>query len=347
MSSDRLDQRHRQVLRAVIAEYVETAQPVGSRSIARHHMRGLSPATIRNVMADLEDMGYLAQPHTSAGRLPTDKAYRFYVDALERVPWTATPGPRASSAGRPPAAEQVICEAPSRLSQVTSMTGMLLAPPLRHTGLDRIELVPLSDGRALAVIVTDTGWITTRAVVPEPRQTADDLRELGRALSRRYRGWTFQAIVDDIAVSAETLDPLWTKHRAVGDQLVSLLRDRTLYISGATNLLNQRDFGDMVAVRNLLKAFEDKARLVDLLTRMAQERGIQVVIGVENPVTEMQECSLVTSTYTYRDQVLGVLGVVGPRRMLYSDVISLVDEAARRVSDSLARITEEPLYFPS
>ena len=172
MSEPALDPRLRQVLLAVIAEYVETAQPVGSRSVARRHVRGLSPATIRNAMADLEDMGFLTHPHTSAGRVPTDKAYRFYVNVLGEVPWKAAPGGQKTAEAAPPSAdgaERLMAETPTRLSDGTHMTGMLLAPPLRRTALDRIELVGLGEDRALAVVVTDTGWVTARALTPMPR----------------------------------------------------------------------------------------------------------------------------------------------------------------------------------
>jgi heat-inducible transcriptional repressor len=227
----------------------------------------------------------------------------------------------------------------------THMTGVLLAPPLRHTALDRIEIVRLSEGRGLAVVVTDTGWVTTQAISVEPRHVPDDLREVGRALTRRYRGKTFQAIVDDLAAPVDPLDPLWTRDRPILDQVASLLRARTLYVSGAINMLDHPDLSDVATVRGLLHAFEEKARLVDLLSRMGQERGIQVIIGGENPVEEMRECSVITSTYTYRGQALGVLGVVGPRRMPYADVISLVDETARLVSSTLARVRRE-IYLP-
>ena len=343
MSAPPLDQRLRQVLLAIIAEYVETAQPVGSRSISRRHIPGLSPATIRNAMADLEDLGYLTQPHTSAGRVPTDRAYRFYVDALGQVPWKATEAPEAVPTAD--AAERLMAGTPGLLSDGTHMTGMLLAPPLRRTALDRIELVALGEDRALAVVVTETGWVTARAITPLPRPSLEELREIGRTLTRRYRGKTFQTILDDIERPNDPLDPLWTRYRSLLDQIGGLLRDRNLYISGAINVLDHPDFSDVGTMRGLLKAFEDKARLVDLLTHLAEQRGVQVMIGGENPVEEMRECSLITSTYTYRGQVLGVLGVVGPRRMPYGDVISIVDETARLVSRSLSRVQRE-LYMP-
>ena len=344
-----LDERRRRVLVAIIAEYVESAEPVGSGAIARRHVRGLSAATIRNVMADLEELGYLSQPHTSAGRVPTDKAYRFFVDHLQGMPWVdrATAGAAARETAAPvTGVERLMAETPAQLSQGTHMTGILLAPPLQQTALDRIELVPLAEGRALAVVVTDTGWVTTQPLSVETRLTLDDLREMGRSLTRRFRGKTFQAILDEVAAPADPLDPLWTRGRAVLDQVVAVLRARTLYVSGALNMLDHPDLTDVATVRRLLHAFEEKARLIDLLSRIAQERGVQIIIGAENPLEEMREVSLVASTYSYRDQVLGVLGVVGPRRMAYSDVISIVDETARLVSSSLSRVRPE-LYLPS
>ena len=347
MTTPSLDQRSRQVLLAVIAEYVETGEPVGSRAVARRHIRGLSPATLRNAMSDLEDLGYLAQPHTSAGRVPTDAAYRFYVDHLQRVPWVAGKAPAMGQpSGTPPdAAERLMAEAPALLSSGTHMMGVLLAPPLKHTALDRIELVALDDARALAVLVTDTGWVTARPINSVPRGGSEELRETGRALTRRFRGKTFQEILDDLAAPADPLDPLWTRSRGVLDEVVALLRDRTLYLSGATNMLDHPDLSDTATLRSVLRAFEDKARLIDLLSRMAEERGLQVMIGSENPMEDMRGCSLITSTYTYRDQVLGVLGVVGPRRMPYSEVMSVVDETARVVSSALSRVRQH-LYLP-
>jgi heat-inducible transcriptional repressor len=348
MSTLTLDERGRQILVAVIAEYVRTAEPVGSRAVARRHVRKLSPATIRNVMADLEEMGYLTHPHTSAGRVPTDKAYRFYVDHLERVPWIGAERERGGHAPVPQAdaAAQLMAETPGQLSVRTHMTGMLLAPPLQHTALDRIELVPLGDGRALAVIVTETGWVTARAISTVVRVPGDDLREMGRVLTRRYCGKTFREIVDDVAAPADPLDPLWTRSGRLLEQVAAILRDRTLYVSGAINMLDHPDLSEVSTVRSLLQAFEEKAQLIDLLSRLAAERGVQVMIGSENPVKEMRECSLIASTYTYRDQALGVLAVVGPRRMAYPDVIALVDETARLVSDSLSRVKHQ-LYLPS
>ncbi|HEU5193843.1 MAG TPA: heat-inducible transcription repressor HrcA, partial [Methylomirabilota bacterium] len=188
-----MDARHRDVLIAVIREYIDSAEPVGSRALVKRHFPHLSPATIRNAMADLEDMGYLAQPHTSAGRVPTDKAYRFYVDSF---PPAQQPG--AGSLARAPrraGVEGFMEQASSHLSSATRLTGLLLAPPLKHTTITRVDLMPLEDDRALAVIVTDAGWMTVREISLDPPLAADEVRRIARELTRRFRDRTVEQIV--------------------------------------------------------------------------------------------------------------------------------------------------------
>src|SRR2546426_892775 len=236
-----MDARQRDVLVALIREYVDSAEPVGSRVLSKRHFPHLSPATIRNVMADLEEMGYLAQPHTSAGRIPTDKAYRFYVDSF----------PPPSAGGKP-----------------------------------------------------------------------------GSALTRRFRDRSVEEIVDMETAPADPLDALHTRARGVTEQIVAMLRGRTLYVSGAINILDHPEFWDIAQTRALLRTFEQKERLADLMTSLSGDAGVRVTIGEENPVGAMRECTLITSTYLYRDQVLGILGVVGPRRLPYPEGMSIVDETA-------------------
>jgi heat-inducible transcriptional repressor len=342
------DERRRQVLTAVLVEYVETTEPVGSRAVAKRYRLGLSPATIRNTMADLEEMGYLSQPHPSAGRVPTDKAYRFYVDHLAGdldLPPAETVELRRHYAA-PGGTEQLMEQTSFHLSALSRMTGVLLAPPLKQTVLARIELIPLSNERALALVATEGRWITTRTLSLDSPIAADDLREVGRQLTRRFRGKTFQEILEELSAPADPLDPLRARVGTLVDQVFSLLRDRTLYVGGAINILDHPEFWDIATMRTLLRVFEEKDRLIDLLSQQAEENGVQVMIGRENPYAEMQECSLVTSTYTYRDQRLGILGVLGPKRMPYPRVITLVDETARLMSRALSRQRQE-LYLLS
>ncbi|MBI4611365.1 MAG: heat-inducible transcription repressor HrcA [Candidatus Rokubacteria bacterium] len=344
-----LDERCREVLRTVIEEYIETAEPVGSRSVARHSRLGLSPATIRNTMGDLEELGYLGQPHPSAGRVPTDKAYRLYVDTLSgqrRIAESETATLRTQLGNLPPGFEQMMTETSIRLSGLSRMTAVLLAPPLKQTRLASVNLIPLPNDRALAVVMTEADWITTRTLTPEPRVAPDDLRELGRVLTRRFRGRTFQEILEEVASPSDPLDPLHARMGPLVREIFSTLRDRSLYVGGAINILEHREFWDIATMRVILRAFEEKERLIDLLSELAGDSGVRVIIGSENPFEEMHECSLVTSAYVYENQALGTVGVLGPKRMPYTRLISLVAEAAGLVSQSLARYRQQ-LYLPS
>jgi heat-inducible transcriptional repressor len=341
-----MDDRHRDVLIAVIRQYIDSAEPVGSRFLARRYFPSLSPATLRNVMADLEEMGYLAQPHASAGRVPTDKAYRFYVESFPRPEGR---GPRGADAPRPARASGVdglMERASSHLSVVTRMTGLLLAPPLQKTTIARVEIIPLDEGRALAVVVTDSGWVTARAIDVEPPVAAEDLRQIARDLTRSFGGRSVADILEQETSPRDPLDALHTRARAITEQILALLRGRTLYISGAINMLDHPEFWDIETTRELLRAFEQKERLAELMTSLAEDAGVRVTIGEENPYPEMRECTLITSTYLYRDQVLGILGVVGPRRLPYPEVMSVVHETARHMTEALSRVRHE-LYLPS
>jgi heat-inducible transcriptional repressor len=340
-----MDPRHRDVLIALIREYIDSAEPVGSRVLTKRYFRNLSPATIRNVMADLEELGYLAQPHTSAGRVPTDKAYRFYVESFPPAP-PAAARPAETVAPRHSIIDSYMEKTSSHLSTATRMTGLLLAPPLKRTTLSRVELLPLAEDRALAVLVTDSGWITARAITLDPPLPADDVRKIGRELTRRFRNRTVEDIVEMEKNPDDPLDELHTRARDITEQILALLRGRTLYVSGAINMLDHPEFWDIETTRTLLRTFEQKERLADLMAALAEDAGVRVTIGEENPFAEMRECTLITSTYMYRDQVLGILGIVGPRRLPYPEVINVVDETARTVTEALSRVRQE-LYLPS
>lgn len=343
-----MDVRQRDVLVAVIREYIDSAEPVGSRVLCKRHFPSLSPATIRNAMADLEEMGYLVQPHTSAGRVPTDKAYRYYVDSF---PPASAAAPATGAAAALPARRRsgidgFMERTSSHLSDATRLTGLLLAPPLQQTIVARVDLMPLPDDRALAVVTTDAGWLTVREITLDPPLTADEVRAVGRELTRRFRDRSVQDIVEMEDAPADPLDALHTRARAVTEQIVAMLRGRILYVSGAINMLDHPEFWDIETTRELLRTFEQKEKLAELMTALASEAGVRVTIGEENPVSVMRECTLITSTYMYRDQVLGILGVVGPRRLPYPAVISIVKETAEHVTEALSRVRHD-LYLPS
>ena len=340
-----MDARQRDVLIALIREYVDSAEPVGSRVLSKRHFPHLSPATIRNVMADLEEMGYLAQPHTSAGRIPTDKAYRFYVDSFP--PPSSSTGPAGSPLPpRRSGIEGFMERTSSHLSTATRLTGLLLAPPLAQTVIARVDVMPLEEDRALAVVTTDAGWITVREIALDPALGPEEARAIGRELTRRFRARSVEEILAMESAPSDPLDTLHTRARGVTEQIVAMVRGRTLYVSGAMNILDHPEFWDIHQMRALLRTFEQKERLADLMTALSNDAGVRVTIGEENPVDAMRDCTLITSTYLYRGQVLGILGVVGPRRLPYPEVMSVVNETARQVTEALSRVRQD-LYLPS
>ena len=313
--------------------------------LTKRHFPNLSPATIRNTMSDLEDLGYLAQPHTSAGRVPTDKAYRFYVEsfppaaagfARRRVVAGATP-----SGGRLHHGADVLAPLGGHSPDRTAAGAAAQAHDDRPRGP-----APLEGDRALAVVVTDAGWLTVREITLDRPLAVDEVRAIGRDLTQRFRDRTVQQILDMELAPDDPLDTLHTRARVVTEQIVAMLRGRTLYVSGAINMLDHPEFWDLDTTRQLLRTFEQKEQLAELMTTLAADEGVRVTIGDENPVGGMRECTLITSTYMYRDQVLGILGVVGPRRLPYPDVIAAVNETARQVTEALSRVRQD-LYLPS
>jgi heat-inducible transcriptional repressor len=343
VSGSELQERARQVLQAVLFEYIVTAEPVGSRQVARKYALGLSPATIRNTMADLEDLGYLTHPHTSAGRVPTDKAYRYYIDSM--MGRTELGRPEAlrlqrQVSGARSEIDDLMEATSAQLSELSHYAAVILAPPLQHSRLERIEMIPVEGGRALVVLATETGWGMSRILAFEEPVKASEIREVARLLTERLSGLTFQEIR---ARTAEAVPP------PDGDRLIRVaayivrmvfpsLWDRNLYVGGAMHMLDQPEFG-IGTMRALLRTFEEKRQLIELLTTRARATDeVQVVIGSEMPYQEMHETSLVAASYKFQNRVLGVLGVVGPRRMPYAKIVPLVEYTARLVSRRLARI---------
>jgi heat-inducible transcriptional repressor len=311
MSTGELSERARQVLQALLFEYTVTAEPVGSRQVSKRHALGLSPATIRNTMADLEEMGYLAQPHTSAGRVPTDKAYRYYVDSLMGRTEIGRPDAhrlQRQVSGTRSEIDDLMEATSAQLSELSHYAAVILAPPLQHTRLERVDLIPVEGDRAIVVLATDTGWGMSRILAFEEPGASPDAERVLRVAAY---------------VARKVFQSLW---------------DRNLYVGGAMNMLDQPEFG-IGTMRALLKTFEEKRQLIELLTTRAQASGdVQVVIGSEMPFQEMQETSLVAASYRFHDRVLGVLGIVGPRRMPYAKIVPLVEYTARLVSRRLTRL---------
>lgn len=337
-----LTERNRRILEAIIEEYIETAEPIGSRTVTRRHPLGLSPATVRNVMSDLEELGYLRQPHTSAGRVPTGKGYRFYVDSILQVR-QLTSGEKQRLAThyhlRGLRAEEVLREAGKALSAISSYTGIVMAPRLDTTVFRHIDFIPLSEGRVLVVFVTRSGLVQNKIIQPREPISPRDLEKISANLNRRLKDLTIQEVKEQLFNEMEKAkaryDELLRKTLLLSQEALKDELGGQVFIEGASNILEQPEFADVSRMKQLFRAFEQKSLLIDLLDRSQKADGLQIFIGSETEYTEIDGCSLITTHYASSRGTIGALGVIGPSRMHYSQVIPVVDYTAKLVSQVL------------
>lgn len=339
----RLDERKRRVLQAVIDDYIVTAEPVGSRTISRKYGFGCSPATIRNEMADLEELGYLSQPHASAGRVPSNKGYRFYVDCLME---TRQPGERELGIIRQihqrktRELEALLHLIGKLLSETTNYASLVTGPQPRNGQFHSLQVIPLSEGQALLLVVGDGGLLHNRVMdIPDGTSIAE-LQQMARLLTERLEGLTLDRIGRGVL---RTLDLELTRYREIINQTLDILRlweedemEERVYLAGTTNILNQPEFKDVDKVRALLGALEQE-QLVSRLLASRESDSLTVAIGEELRIKEMEDCSLVSATYSVGGRVVGRIGVLGPRRMDYSRVVSIVDYLTRTLNDVLQK----------
>lgn len=336
-----LDERKRQVLRAIIDSYIETAEPVGSRTIARRHDLGVSSATIRNEMADLEETGYLQQPHVSAGRVPSDKGYRFYVDTLVE-PHAFTPLDylriQQEILGVELSLERSIHEAARLLALLTKSVSLVVAPGMDQLVFKHLQLVSLEDTSILVTMVLHPGIVKNRLIRTEQEFTQEQILELSTALNQKLKGLTYRDL------SSTVLSEVIRDYGEIGQVLVELIlqalaeeKGEQVYASGVVNILNQPEFKDVERAKALFEAIEQKESLLSAITSTTKNSGVQVVIGHENLHDVMHDCSLVTATYFIGSDVVGALGVIGPTRMDYAKVMAAVS----LVSNSLSTLLTE------
>uniref|UniRef100_A0A831UD86 Heat-inducible transcription repressor HrcA n=1 Tax=Geobacter metallireducens TaxID=28232 RepID=A0A831UD86_GEOME len=336
-----LSERNKKILEAIIEDYIVTAEPVGSRAVTRRHGLNLSPATVRNAMADLEEMGFLTSPHTSAGRVPTDQAYRFYVDSLlavgridkaerERI------RKRYSGAGRDMGA--VLHETSRLLSSVSHYMGIVLAPRFSSTTLRHMEFVKLGGRRILAILVADNGAVQNRLIESEEEFTDSDLARMSNYLNELLQGLPVaqvrSRILEEMRSEKILYDRLFSRALRLSEQTI-VESGAQIFMEGQTNILDQPEFADVGRMKEVFRAFEEKSQLVDLLDRCMSAQGVQIFIGSETHLSQMEGLSVITSTYVSGKNTLGVLGVIGPTRMGYGKVIPIVDYTAKLVSKLL------------
>ncbi|MEL7608423.1 MAG: heat-inducible transcriptional repressor HrcA [Bacillota bacterium] len=342
-----LDERKLQILQAIIDDYILTAAPIGSRTISKRTDIGLSSATIRNEMSDLEELGFLEQPHTSAGRIPSDKAYRLYVNNIMKKTKLTPDECSAISklfSRRVDAVEDVIRQTAWVLSNVTHYTSMVLAPQLKSVKLKHIQLVPISERKALVVIVTNTG-ITRDSIVHIPADMdAYHLERLSRMLTAHFANMRLEeasrSMEHFFSEEVNSYRGLLKSMSEVLNQRISGSQARSVELSGATNMLNYPEYSDLDKARAFLSAIETKDYLFNMLAN-ASKLEFTVTIGSENESMDMKDCSVVTATYKIGEDPIGSMGVIGPTRMNYAKVLAILGFMGNSLSEMLTNLIEE------
>ena len=336
---EELNERSRNILGAIIEDFIETGEPVGSRAITRRHKMNLSPATVRNVMSDLEEAGFLYSPHTSAGRIPTEKGYRFYVDSLAHFREPGVLLEKEFAEGRfleGMGLEERLQRAGRILSATSSYAGIVSAPSFDGTVFRHIEFVKLSEQKILAILVSRSGAVQNKIVESLEPISSGDLEKITNFVNSRLTGLTIrevkELIVREMAREKALYDTLYRRAFLLSQKALEDHPEADILIEGASNILEQPEFADLERMKKLFRAFEQKNLLVKLLDQCRGADGIRVFIGSEFDLVELEGCSLVTSTYTSVSGISGTLGVLGPSRMPYSAVIPLVYQSARLVS---------------
>ena len=331
-----LDDRARLLLKTLIERYIADGQPVGSRTLSRASGLDLSPATIRNVMSDLEEIGLIASPHTSAGRVPTARGYRLFVDTM----LTAQQGEMDAPALTPDQPQKVIANAAQLLSNLSHFVGVVMAPR-RSSVFKHIEFLRLSKRRLLLIIVAPDGDVQNRVLFTDTDYTASELQEASNYLNANFSGMAIEQVRARLHHEVDRLRgeiaKLMQAAVQVGSEVMSQAQDEVV-ISGERNLLAVTDFSsDMNQLRRAFDLFEQKAQLMRLLDVSSEAEGVRIFIGGESQTVPVEDLSVVSAPYEVDGQVVGTLGVIGPTRMPYDRMIQIVDITSRLVSNALSQ----------
>jgi heat-inducible transcriptional repressor len=337
-----LSERQRMILSAIIDDYVRSAEPIGSRSISKRGNVGFSPATIRNEMSDLEEMGFLEQPHTSAGRIPSHKGYRYYVDHLLQHGTLSAhelDSMKVVFAQRIQEMEDVIQHVASMLSGLTNYTSIVLGPEVFSTTLKHLQIVPINEASAVAIIVTNTGHVENKTVTIPEGMSMSEIEKIVNILNVRLKNVPLLQFKSKLynEISSEI-----SKYVSGYEELISVVesvlendeKDR-IFLSGMTNMLIQPEFKDVDKVKNILDMLDETSTMLKLFTPSIG--GIDVKIGSENSVEAINNCTLITASYSIGDKPLGTIGILGPTRMEYARVINLLNHLSKHLEVVLGR----------
>jgi heat-inducible transcriptional repressor len=343
-----LSEREQLLLKVLVGSYIRDGQPVGSRSLSRESGLALSSATIRNIVADLERLGFVSSPHTSAGRIPTDRGYRFFVDSLlkARTPLDEDPAfvelrrqldtPREDT-------KALVAVASQLLSNVTRLAGVVTLPRAQQASITQIEFVGLSDNRALVVLVFNDREVQNRIIQLERYHSSDELRRAANFLTERCRGKTLSQvraeILGEMHEARESMNAAMKDAISVAEHVFKPDESSRMeyVIAGETNLMGAGELSSVDKLRRLFEAFNEKRDILNLLDHSLRADGVQIFIGQESGFRILDDVSMVTAPYSADNEVVGVIGVIGPTRMAYERVIPIVDVTAKILGAALAR----------
>lgn len=340
-----INERKKKVLLAIIKDFISTAEPVGSRTIARKYQLGVSPATIRNEMADLEEMGYIEQPHTSAGRIPSDIGYRYYVDCLMNK-YTLSEGEkeyiRRRFSEKINEIQEVINIGSELLSEMSNYTCLIMGPYGKPGRLKQVVLLPIATDKALLVAVTQNNTISNYLLDVPPSLTEADLDRIAMVWNNRLQGEGFAEIGKEVL--EEIYEELFAYRQfihAIAEILTSHdeLGTGPISLSGTLNIFNQPEFKDLDRIRGILELLE-KPEIIKNILAGTTAKGLTIKIGGENNLEGIQDCSVVTATYVVEDELVGHIGILGPTRMNYAKTVTLVETMAQQLCKVLGRIYE-------
>lgn len=337
-----LNDRARQLLKTLVEMHISDGQPVGSRTLARLSGLNVSPATVRNIMSDLEEYGFIASPHTSAGRIPTEAGYRLFVDSLIQVEPLQEGviqhfSEELSHAGD---TQALVQSASTLLSGITQLAGVVTLPKHKNSSIRQIEFMPLSDQRVLAVLVLSNDVVQNRILNLERSYSRPELEKAANFLTEQFAGLDIQVarerLTDELQNMRNSLNDLMESVLELGEQAFSSTDETEDFVlAGETQLMDCAELSDMEKLRSLFEAFHEKRDILHILDRCVDAEGVQIFVGHESGYPVLDDCSVVSAPYLQDGKIIGVLGVIGPTRMAYNQVIPVVDVTARLLGAAL------------
>ena len=334
--------RARRILSAIVDKYIQEGIPIGSKSLSLADNIGLSPASIRNVMSDLEELGFIASPYTSSGRVPTSKGYRFFIDSLLKLqPVEATELERIKKRVNlhESNSRELAISVSNTLSAITKLAGIVTIPKQQVTRLKEIDFIQLSEKRILAIIVMNETEVENRILQMKRDYSKDELKQASNYLNTHYKGRSLSYIkkhlINELMQTKDSVNSLMSDLIDIADQVLDFAEPDEYIVAGQRRLMDFHELSDIKKLRQLFDAFKEKQQLLELLDKSMSTSGIQIFIGEESGYQMFDNCTLITSPYTTEDGAIGVLGVIGPTRIAYQKVIPIVAITAKLLGKSL------------